>query len=172
MGQNGAKDDGAKSGVVDLAGWELKRVKNGLDETQVASLINELIGERDRLNQRLDHLSSLTKLAERTVTEADRLAEETMTEAVDQAIAEAATLIAKAEAQAQQMIEEKRAEVINIANEQAAAIKAEAEQKAGLLLENGKKGIELELRNLANELYSRLLSQLEDLKQQVVALEA
>ena len=64
MGQNGAKDDGAKSGVVDLAGWELKRVKNGLDETQVASFIDELIEERDKLAQSQDHIASLNRLVD------------------------------------------------------------------------------------------------------------
>ena len=89
MGKNGAKDN-----VIDLGGWEFKRVKNGLDEAQVASIINELIGQREALIQRTEHLNSLNKLAERTVTEADRLAEEMATEAIDQAKAEAAAIIA------------------------------------------------------------------------------
>ena len=166
MGKNGAKDN-----VIDLGGWGFKRVKNGLDEAQVASIINELTGQREALIQRTDHLDSLNKLAERTVTEADRLAEEMATEAIDRAKAEAAAIIAEAKAQAQQMMEEKRTEIITMANQEATIIKAETERKAGLLLGDKSKSIQLEIRDLAHGLYSRLVSELESLKQQVVALQ-
>lgn len=102
MAKNGAGDNGAKD-VFDLGGWEFRRVKNGLDETQVVSVINELVGQRDRLIRHTEHLSSLTRLAEKTVTEADKLAEEMKTEAIERAKTEAAEIIVKAEAQAQQM---------------------------------------------------------------------
>ena len=59
-----------KDGVVVLEGREFKRVKNGLDEAQVASFVDELIGERDKLVQSQDHIASLNRLAEMTVVEA------------------------------------------------------------------------------------------------------
>jgi len=166
MGKNSDKD-----GFVELGGAEFRRVKNGLDEAQVASCISELVSQRDKFRQHEEHLSSLTRLAEKTVAEADKLAEEIKTEAKDQAKVEASTIITKAEEQAQRIIEEKRAEIINIATEQAEAIKTEAEREAELLLENQRKKIQLELSNLAHQLYSHLLSELENLKQQVVELE-
>lgn len=165
-------DNGAKGAIIELGGSEFRRVKNGLDEAQVTSFINELISQRDTLIQREKHLSSLTKLAEKTVAEADKLAENIKTEAVDQVKAEAAAIIAKAEEEAQQIIEEKRTEIISIANEQAAAIKAEAEREAVLLLENRKKSIQPELIDFVHQLHSQLVSELENLKQQTVALEA
>jgi len=170
MWNNGAKDD--KHNTFELGGCEFRRVKNGLDEAQVTSFINELISQRDTLVQREEHLSSLTKLAEKMVTEADNLAEEVKTEAIDQGKAEAAAIIAKAEEQAQQVIEEKRAEIVTIANEQAAAIKAEAEREAELLLEKQTKTIQDELRNFVHQLCSQLVSELDSLKQQAVALGA
>ncbi len=166
MAKNSDKDD-----FVELGGAELRRVKNGLDEAQVASFISELISQRDKYRQQEEHLSSLTRLAEKTVTEADKLAQEIKTEAKDQAKAEASAIITKAEEQAQRIIEEKQTEIMNIATEQAEAIKTEAEREAQLLLENQRKKIKLELSNLAHQLYSRLLSELESLKQQVVGLE-
>jgi F0F1-type ATP synthase membrane subunit b/b' len=165
MGSNGAKD-----GVIELGGCEFRRVKHGLDEAQVTSFINELISQRDVLMQREEHLSSLSKLAEKTVAEADKLAEEIKAEAIDQGRAEANAVIAKAEEQAQQMIEEKRAEIVTMANEEAVAIKAEAEREAQLLLEKQAKTIQDELRNLVNQLHSQLVSEIESLKQQAVAL--
>ena len=170
MGNNGAKDD--KHNTFELGGCEFRRVKNGLDETQVTSFINELTSQRDTLAQREEHLSSLTKLAEKMVTEADNLVEDIKTEAIDQGKAEAAAIIAKAEEQAQQMIEEKRAEIVTIANEQAAAIKAEAEREAELLLERQTKAIQDELRNFVHQLCSQLVSEFDSLKQQAVTLEA
>ena len=166
MGKNSDKD-----GFVELGGYEFRRVKNGLDEAQVASSINELISQRDKFGQHEEHLSSLTRLAEKTVTEADKLVEEIKTEAKEQAKAEASAIITKAEEQAQRIIEEKRTEIIDIATEQAEAIKTEAEREAELLLENQRKKIQPELSNLAHQLYSHLLSELESLKQQVVGLE-
>jgi hypothetical protein len=53
-----------KDGVVVLEGPEFKRVKNGLDEAQVASFIDELIKERDKLAQSQDHIASLNRLAD------------------------------------------------------------------------------------------------------------
>ncbi len=62
--------------VKQLWGRDFEIVKEGLDESQVASVVTELIGERDMLLQRQEHLLSLTKLAERTIAEADKLAED------------------------------------------------------------------------------------------------
>jgi hypothetical protein len=137
MGKNGAKD----ASFVELAGWEIKKVKDGLDENQVASLINELISQRDQLSQRTEHFASLTRLAERTVTEADKLAEEMKTEAVEQAKTETAKLMAEAEAWARQ-------------------------------IEDETKRIRLELASSVQGLFSQLLSGLEDLTQQIKALQA
>lgn len=166
MGKNSDKD-----GFVELGEVKFTRVKNGLDEAQVASSMNELINQRDKFRQHAEHLSSLTKLAEKTVAEADKLAEEIKAEAKDQAKAETSAIIAKAEEEAQRISEEKQTKILNIATEQAETIKTEAKQEAELLLKNQKEKIQLELSNLAHQLYSHLLSELESLKQQVVGLE-
>ncbi len=163
---------GTKDGIIEFGGCEFRRVRNGLDETEVMSVINELISQRDTLIQREEHISSLSKLAEKTVTEADKLATEIKTEAINQAKVEAAAIMVEAEEKAQQMIEEKRAEIINIANEEALAIGAEAEREAELLLERQRESIQIELRNFIYQVRNQLVSELESLKQQAVALEA
>jgi len=163
--------NGSKEGVVELWGCEFNLAKNGLDEAQIVSFVNELISERDQLIRQAEHLSTLTKLAEKTVVEADKLAEEIEKEAAEQTRAETTAIIAKAEEQARQMIEEKRTESITIATKEAEAIKASAEREAGLLMEHERKRIQPELRDMAQQLYRELLSQLESLKQQVTALE-
>lgn len=166
MGKNANKE-----GTVELWGQEFKKVKYGLDEEQVVSFVNELMNEHKALLKRTEHFSSLTKLAEKTVVEADNVAKQIQKEAADQAKAEANTIIAKAEEQAQQVIQEKSAEAIAMANREAEAIKASAQQQAESLLEEKTKMIQPELRDINKRLYGELLSQLESLKQQIVASE-
>ncbi len=164
---NVTKDD-----VVVLDGHEFKRVKNGLDEAQVACVINELISERNKLAQSQDHVTSLNRLAERTVVEADKLAMQIKTEAAEQAKAESAAIVDKAKEQARQMTEKKIAEAAELANEEARVIKAKAEEEAALLLENQRNKIQAELRNIVTQQSGYLLDELERLKQQAAAMQA
>jgi hypothetical protein len=164
---NSLKDD-----VAVLVGREFKRVKNGLDETQVVSFIAELVKERDKLAQSQDHMVSLNRLAERVVVEADKLAMQIKTEAAEQAKAESAAIIDKAKEQARRMAEEKIAEAVQLANEKASAIKAKAEEEAAILLQNERTRIRHEVRNLVNEQFGYMLEELERLKQQAAAVQA
>ena len=129
--------------TVTLWGREFNIVKSGLSEAQVASFVDGLAKEHDELIQRQGHLSTLTRLAERTASEAEKLAEEIKSEAVDEAKKQVDKIMAEAEAQAQQLIEEKRAEILTKVNEEAEAIKANAEREAKLLLDRQTKGIKL-----------------------------
>jgi hypothetical protein len=165
---NNAKKDGA----VVLGGREFTRVKNGLDEAQVASFIDELIKERDKLAQSQDHIASLNRLAEMRVVEADKLAARIKAEASEQAKADSAAVIDKAKEQARQMAEQKIAEAVEIANENAKTIKAKAEEEAALLLENQKNKIRTELHNLVNQQFGYMLEELEGLKRQAAAVQA
>jgi cell division septum initiation protein DivIVA len=164
---NTVKDD-----VLVLGGHEFKRVKNGLDEAQVASFINELIKERDKLAHSQDHTASLNRLAERAIVEADKLATQIKTEAAEQAKAESAAILDRAKEQARQMAEKKIAEAVQLANEKASAIKFKAEEEAAILLENEKERIRNDTRNLVNQQFGYLLEELERLKQQAAAIQA
>jgi hypothetical protein len=161
-----------KGGGIVLGGHEFKRVKNGLDEAQVASFIDELIEERYKLTQSQEHIASLNRLAETTVVEADRLATQVKAEAAEQAKAESAAIIDKAREQAQQMAEQKIAEAVEIANEKVNAIKDKTEEEAALLLENERNKIRDELHNLVNQQFGYMLEELKNLKQQAAAVQA
>jgi hypothetical protein len=167
MSNNAKKDD-----VVVLGGREFNRVKNGLDEAPVASFIDELTKERDKLAQSQDHIASLNRLAEMTVVEADKLATQVKTEAAEQAKAESTAIIDKAREQARQMAEQKIAEAVEIANEKANAIKVKAEEEAALLLENERTKIRGELHNLVNQQFGYMLEEMENLKKQAAAVQA
>ncbi len=167
MSNNAKKDD-----VVVLGGREFTRVKNGLDEAQVAPFIDELTKERDKLAQSQDHIVSLNRLAELTVVEADKLAVQLKTEAEEQARAEGTAIIDKAKEQARQMAEQKIAEAVEIANEKAKAIQTKAEEEAALMLEQERNKIKSELHNLVNQQFGYMLEELESLKKQAAAVQA
>ncbi len=169
MQNNGAKE--GKNETIEFGGHEFDIVKMGVDTAQVTAYVTELTSQRDALAQREENFSSLTKLAERTVIEANRLAEEIKQEARDQAKAEANAIMAKAADETQQMIEEKRTEIVTIANEEAVAIRSSAEQEAEALLEEQRGSIQAVIKGMAQQLFGQLRSQLEDFKQQAVVFE-
>jgi len=161
-----------KDGVITLGGRERKRVRNGVDEAEMAVFIDELIKERDELANAKHHIASLTKLAETTIVEADRMAAQIKAEASEQAKAERAALIDEAEEQARQTAERKQAEVLEIANEKANAVRSEAEKEAAMLLENANRKAWDELRNAVNQQFNYLLKELDSLKQRAAAAQA
>lgn len=161
-----------KDGVITLGGREFKRVKNGVDEAEIGVFIDELINERDELARARHHIGSLTKLAETTIVEADRMAAQIKAEASQQAEVQSAVVIEQAKEQGRQAVEEKQAEVLAVANEKAGAILSQAERDAAELLENAKKRVGNELRNAVNEQFQILLQELEGLKQRAAAAQA
>lgn len=159
--------NGSRENIVELWGHEFNVARNGLDEAQVVPFVNELISERDLLFQRVEHLSTLTKLAEKTIVEADRLAEDIKKEAAAEAKTEAKAILATADEQAQQLVAEKQTDIITAATEEAETIKANAEREAELFIAQQREKIQPEIRNVAQQLYKELLSQIEGLMQQV-----
>jgi len=158
-----------KEGVITLGEREFKRVKNGLDEAEVGGYIDELLRKRDELANSQHHVASLTKLAENTIREADKLAEQIKAEAAEKARAEADAVVDKAKEQAQQIAEEEQAEILEKARNEADAIRVEAENKAAALVESEQKRIWQELRDAVNQHFGRLLQELDALKQQAAA---
>jgi hypothetical protein len=164
-----------------LWGRDFDIVKEGLDESQVAMFITELIGERDELLQRQDHMASLTKLAERTVAEADKLAADIKKEVEEESQAQAAMILAKAEKEAQELVEQKRAEILDVANKEAQAVRAEAQQEAEAIKARAKQEVERllsqqqqrmqrETKEMAQKLHGQLLAGLKDITEHAVAL--
>ncbi len=136
---------GGNRDVVELWGREFNVVKNGLSEAQVVSFVNDLAKQHDVLLQRQEHLTALTTLAERTVTEADKVAEEIKAEAKKQAQEQAtkvladaeasakeesARVVAEAQAQAEKSAKEKEDQALDAADKLVAELKRSAESEA------------------------------------------
>ncbi len=154
---SGNKND---NGVIELFGHTFQKVEYGLDEEQIVSFVKQLIDERDALIKRQEHVTSLTRLYERTISEADDLAEEIKKEAEEQAQAEAKAILGEAEEQAQQIIEEKRSEAVALAQKEVKA-----------LLKREIAAIQSQLRDTAQRLCDEILSQAESFKQQAAVFE-
>ena len=156
--------------VSELWGREFEMVKDGLSEDQVVSYVNELTSENEMLTQRQQRVPALTRLAEKTVTEAEKLAEEIKKEATDEAKAETAKIVAEAEAQADKKAAAKRNEIVTIAAKEAENIKTNAEREAELIVERRRQSIEPELKSMLQVVHDQLLSDLKSLNQQVAPM--
>ena len=97
--------DTSDSKIREIWGRKFKIVKNGLDEAEVFSFIGGLIDQNNALASKLEHLDSLTKLAERTVIEANKQAQGIKKEAEEKANASAASIIAEAEEKAKKEVD-------------------------------------------------------------------
>jgi len=96
MSANGSNGTKNSADYARLDGREFEIVKQGLDIDQIKEFIEELRAERDKLldecnmlKQREEHYKSLTRLAEKTVMEADKLASEIKAEMMQKAVEEA-----------------------------------------------------------------------------------
>jgi hypothetical protein len=170
MAGNDIKEN--RTEIIELWNRKFKLVKRGLDENEIVPFVNELIKFRDESAQREEHFASLTKLAERTVVEADRLATEVKKDASEQAQAKSKEIVSKAEEQVRQMMEEKRKEVVTAAAEEAKALKVDAEREAKLILEQNKKNVQVEMAAEAQKFYNQMLQQLEAMQQQVKSMQS
>jgi hypothetical protein len=158
-------------GIADVLGYSIKRAKSGLDEGQVISLVKQLVSERDVLTQRQEHLSSLTRLYEKTIAEADELANQIKREAEEQVQAESKAILASAEEKAQQILEEKKAEAIVMSEKEAEEIKTDALKKADTFLKEKADNLQSQLRDVARLLHEEVLSQFESARQRAATFE-
>ncbi len=154
-----------------LWGREFEVVKEGLDESQVEGFVAELVGERDMLVERQEHLLSLTKLAEKTVAEADRLAEDIKREAEKEGRTKADKILAKAEQEAQETMEQKRQEILAATDSEAATIIANAQKEVERLVKQHKQRVQEEIKEAAQKLHNQLVSGLKEVMEQAMALQ-
>lgn len=165
-----------------LCGQDFDIVKEGLDESQVEAFVTQLATERNMLLQRQDHLLALTKLAERTVAEADNLAADIKRETEKEAQDKATAIISKAEQDAREYMEQKRTEILTTAGREADGIRANARQEADATRANARQEAELlaqqyrqraeeNLKLMIQKVHGQLISGLKEVMGQAMALQ-
>lgn len=133
----------------EMLGRKFKTVKNGLDEVEVFDFLGGLIEQNKNLALQLEHLESLTRLAERTVIEADKEAENIKKERLEKASSQAAKIIAEGEekakseantiiAEAQRKAEGQAQDIIKSAESKAETIKTQANGEASRIIAEAK----------------------------------
>jgi len=105
-------------------------VKNGLDEAEVSAFIGRLMDQNNDLANKLEHLHSLTKLAEKTVSEAEEQAKGIKIETEKKAKARATTIITRAEGKAKAKAKRITTKAEEKAKAKAGRITTKAEEKA------------------------------------------
>ncbi len=125
--------------VKEIWGRQFSIVKNGLNEAEVFSFISRLIDQNNALSDKLEHVDSLKKLAEKAVIQATQQAESIKREAAEAANEKVRAIVIQAEengkAEAERIIAEAERSALDrmAAAEQLAQdmlIKAEEEAKA------------------------------------------
>lgn len=111
-----------------LWGTEFRIVDGGLSETEVADHVASLTAELNDARKEVDRQSSLVRLAEQTVMEADRLAGEITSKARERAEKEASEIKAEAEADATMIRDLVKAETDKLRDELIEKARAEAEE--------------------------------------------
>jgi vacuolar-type H+-ATPase subunit H len=113
---------------------KFKKVKNGLDEAEVLAVIKELVEQNRSLTERLAHLDSLTRLAERTVIEAGKIKTEAETQAQQWASEIIEGAEAKARSEAEEILKAAEARAQNQADEIIRAAETQAQQQAAEII--------------------------------------
>lgn len=159
-----AGDSGHVGGMIDSLAQKLDDLAPKMESLNTLTNLAESNGiafDRDKL----EHLDSLTKLAERTIVEAEKEAERIRSEIEEQAHSNASNIIAEAEekakVEAERIIAEAREEAQNVLRR--AQEKAENEallmkQEADELMARSRQLVEGEVKSMFDQAYEKLLS--------------
>ena len=164
FGQRGGK---GKQKARQLWEREFNITKEGLDEEQVVTFVNNLIAQHKASQQA--SAASLRSLLKTAVTDAEQMAASIKMKARAEGEAEATTIIAQAKQEGQEIkrkakiATQKEAEDILASTSRKAEItELEAKQKALLFLLRAREDIEKEIREEYKKTYDRLFSSLQE----------
>jgi len=156
--------------ILHIGGRNFRKVKLGLAAEEVRAYVEELIGQRDALVKRQEHLAALMELAEKTVIDANNLAQTNTKKAAEQAKAEADIIRARAEQEVAQFVKTRKAEAVAAAEKEAETIKADAQRQARTIREQQLDGIRSEAASLAQKLQIDLIADIEGMKKGVMTI--
>jgi hypothetical protein len=147
----------------------LRSVEGG---DQILAYVQELMAERDELAKRQEHLNSLARLVEKTVSDADDLAAQIRHEAEERAQARIKDLTAQAESQARTFLEETRSKAMTDAESEVRALRAGAEQELDALIEEQTAALRGRAKEVADRLQEALLKEADESNRRLGQLQA
>lgn len=156
-----------------LWGQDFDIVDEGLSETQVAVVVDNLISKCMELEEQQRHLLSLGSLTERAAIDADKAAATIKTRIRGEAEAEAAMIIAQANGKSHEMMAEAKKlaqeatrqeaeDIIQAAHKRGAIIEMQARQQAQQFQIRSRETIESDINQEVKESYYRILAGLQN----------
>ena len=154
--------------VRELFGSSLKNVKDG---ERIIAFMEKLAVERDTLEERQQHLTSLTRLFEKAIYDADDLAAQIKKEAEEQARTEAGAILSQADEKIEQKMKEQRLEIVKMAEAEAQEIREKSSKELDTKLREKKAALQALFKDYSVRLYNEMLTQTESFKKQAALLE-
>ncbi len=146
----------------------LEGVKGG---DEVLEYIQRLTTERDDLLKRQEHLTSLARLMEKTVADADDMAAQIKGEAERAAQEHGQQLVTEAEDKARQILEEASSKAVAEAENDVRMMKENAQKALEGVLGEHKARLQEQVKQAAGRLYEQMLAQAEETKRQLEAFQ-
>jgi hypothetical protein len=156
-------------GRLALLRHNLQEMKGG---DQILAYVQELIAERDDLAKRQDHLSSLARLMEKTVSDADDLAAQIRQEAEAKAQSRIKEITAQAENQARLVLEETRSKAVTEAEDEVRALRTDAERELDALISEQTAALRAQAKEMSDRLYDAMLKEAEESNHRLGLLQA
>ncbi len=141
-------------------------LENVASRDEIMSFIQQLASERDELIRRQEHLASLARLVEKTVSDADDLAAQIKREAKVETETQVKEIMAQAEQNAKQILEEAKSVAAATENE-VCAIRENAENTLHSALEEQAARWQEHVKQAADRFYEQMLAQAEESKRRL-----
>ncbi len=152
--------------------WTLAIFRRNLENVEsrdeILFFLEQLMGERDELLKRQDHLQSLTQLAEMKVSDADQLAGRIEKEAQGQA----RDILARADEQARHALEETKARALSEVQEEIRTIRSVAEKEFEAVVREQTVRLRVQVKQFAEHFFDQMLIEAQEGKRQLDLLQA
>jgi len=160
------KKNGEMEREINLSGYTIKIVNNGLDIEEVSALIKRLVDERDSLTKRQENLASLTRLYEKTVIDAGELAKQIEKEGREKVQKEATVILTQAHERAKTMAEQQQNEAKLLIQQRLKLIKNNVKKQLEILHKQEIEKLQSRIRDAARQISDGIIAQEESLNKQ------
>ena len=149
-----------------------RHLENVEGREEMLSIVQKLIDERDELARRQEHLHSLARLFEKTVSNADDLAGQIKKEAAESAESQAREILAQAEERSQHLLEEIKSQALLETQDEVSTIRASAEREIQAAFRQQAAVFQGQVKETAERLYREMLAQAEECSSRLSVFEA
>jgi flagellar biosynthesis/type III secretory pathway protein FliH len=148
-----------------------RRLENVEGWKEIQRFVEQLVAERDELATRQEHLHSLARLFEKTVSDADDLAAQIRREAEETAQAQARDIVEQAEEKSRNLLEETRSQALLEAQDGVSAMRASAERELQASFKRQATEFQARVKEISERLHHEMLVQAEECTRRLTQFE-